>query len=125
MGTEVEFRFADEDQAELTAVLQSARATDIEEVTEQGILPIIGVVVAAVIALNALSNVIIKLVRVWSCGIIVNARTVTIQTKKDCDLPKGTVLVFTADGTRHQLHEPTETDLSKLIGGPIGKQVIG
>jgi hypothetical protein len=121
LSAEVEFEFMDEDPIAFTALLQNANASDIEEVAEEGLLPILGVVIAAVIAINALSNVIVRLTRLWSCGIIVDARTSTIHTKKNCDLPRGTVLVFAPDGTRHQLHEPTETDLAKLIGGPIGK----
>jgi hypothetical protein len=121
VSIEVEFEFRNGDPRELTTLLQDASASDIEEVSEDGLLPLLGVVIAAVIAISALSNVIVRLMRIWSCGIIVDARTSTIHTKKDCDLPRGTVLVFTTDGTQHQLHEPTETDVAKLIGGLAGK----
>jgi hypothetical protein len=120
VSTEVEFEFADEDPIALKTLLRDVNADNIEEVAEEGLLPLIGVVIAAAMAISALVNIIIRLTRLWSCGIIVDARTSTIRTKKDCDLPRGAVLVFASDGTKHKLYEPTETDLAKLIGS-IGK----
>jgi len=119
--TEVEFEFEGEDPTELRTLLQNQNASDIEVVSEEGLLPILGIVIAALIGINGLITIVTRLTRLWSCGIIVDARTSTIRTKKDCDLPRGAVLVFAVDGTQYRLHEPTETDLAKLIGGPIGK----
>lgn len=122
MNIEVEFEFADEDPEALKSLLLDVKVDDIDEVAEGDLLPVLAVVIAAAMAISALSNVVIRLTRLWSCGIIVDARTSTILTKKDCDLPRGSVLVFTADGTKHKLHEPSEADLARLIGtiGQLG-----
>jgi hypothetical protein len=122
---EVEFQFKDENPIELKALLEEASASDVEEVTEEGLLPLVGVVVAAVIAIQALGNVIVKLTRLWSCGIIIDARTATIRTTKDCDLPRGVVLVLTKNDTKHQIYEPSETDIGKLLDGAIGDLSTG
>jgi hypothetical protein len=113
--SDVEFAFSDEETKALTAILEQEGASNVEEVAEQDFLPVIGVIVAAVIALDALVNVVIKLMRVWKCGLIVDARGSIVRTEKNCDLPRGSVLVFTSDGTEHSLHEPKEEDIAALI----------
>jgi hypothetical protein len=112
---DVEFVFSEEETEQLVAILAEACADDVEEIAEQDFLPIVGVVVAAAIGLGALSNVVLKLLRVWKCGVVVDARTSVIRTEKNCDLPRGSVLVFTSAGTQHTLHEPTEADIAALI----------
>jgi hypothetical protein len=53
---------------------------------------------------DSLANLIIRLSPLWKCGVIVDARGARVLTKKDCDLPKGTVLVIAPDGTESKLH---------------------
>jgi hypothetical protein len=113
--SDVEFSFSDEETETLITILQQEGATDVEEIAEQDFLPVIGIVVAAAIGLDALVNVVIKLIRVWKCGLIVDARGSIVRTEKNCDLPRGSVLVFTQDGTEHKLHEPKEEDVAALI----------
>ena len=112
---DVEFAFADEDIAELRGVLEEEGTEEIGEADDSEFLPGILVVIGVVIAVVALTNVIIKLSRLWKCGIIVDARTDVLRTQKDCDLPRGTVIVLEKDGTRHTMHEPSEADLKGLI----------
>jgi hypothetical protein len=112
---DVEFVCSDEDAAELERLLRESGATGVEPVEEAGILPVIGIVVAAALAVSALANVVIKLRRAWRCGVVVDARVGIIRTEKNCDLPPGTVLVFTRDGERHTLHEPSPVDLEQLL----------
>lgn len=112
---DVEFAFADEDLAALKELLEEEGAEEIGDTEDSELLPGILVVVGVVIAVVALTNVIIKLSRLWKCGIIVDARTDVLRTQKDCDLPRGTVVVLERDGTKHSLHEPSESDLGGLI----------
>ena len=95
---DVEFAFADEDIAELRGVLEQEGVDEIGEADDSEFLPGILVVIAVV----ALTNVIIKLSRLWKCGIVVDARTDVLRTQKDCDLPRGTVIVL--EKGRHQAH---------------------
>lgn len=112
---QVEIVFEGEDRVELEGLLLGAGATDVEEVTEASLLPIIGVAIAAVIGLSGLANVVMKLSTLWRCGVVVDARGAVIRTERTCDLPRGTVLVFTADGVQHTLHEPSEVEIADLV----------
>jgi hypothetical protein len=112
---DVEFVVPAEDVEGLQELLTQSGAHDVEPVEEGGILPVIGVVVAAAIGISILANVVIKLRQAWQCGVIVDARVDIVQTKKDCDLPPGTVLVFTRDGVEHTLHEPAPVEVEHLL----------
>jgi hypothetical protein len=113
--SDVEFTFSDEETGTLITILEEEGASSVEEVAEQDFLPVVGVIVAAVIGLDALVNVVIKLMRVWKCGLIVDARGSIVRTEKNCDLPRGSVLVLTSDGTEHKLHEPKQENIAALI----------
>jgi hypothetical protein len=95
--------------------LRKGGANDIEEILEQDFLPVVEVIIAATIGLSALANIVVKLLRVWKCGVVVDARTSRLRTEKNCDLPRGSVLVLTPTGTSHTLHEPKEEDVAALI----------
>lgn len=112
---DVEIVFDGEDQQELEELLRQAGATGVEEVTEAGLLPIVGVAVAAVIGLSGLANVVMKVSRLWKCGVVVDARSSIIKTEKNCALPRGTVLVFATDGSEHTLHEPSEVEVADVV----------
>jgi hypothetical protein len=117
MSLEVEFIFEDEDPAALQALLRDEDASDVQLVTEQALLPFVGVAVVAIIAATALTNVLTRIVRLWSCGSVVDVRTATVQVIKNCDLPRGVIIVVTPDGVRHELHEPMEVDLTRVLAG--------
>lgn len=112
---DVEFVVEDEETEELQQILALSGARDVERVEEEGVLPVIGVIVAAALAVSALANVVIRLRQAWKCGVIVDARVGIVRTKKDCDLPPGTVLVFTRDGDQHSLHEPSPIEIEQFL----------
>jgi hypothetical protein len=115
-----ELSFSDEDAKQVIALLDQAGATNTKEVQQKAVSGI-EVLILAVIAVEALVNIIIKLLQVWKCGVVVDARGSRVVTKKNCDLPHGDVLVLTKDGARHELHRPSEFDLGALIKQNIGK----
>jgi hypothetical protein len=117
---DVEFVFRDEDLEAVRAILEEAGAEQVDEAEEADLLPLIAIVVAASIGLIALCNAVIKLSRLWKCGVIIDARGSLIHTEKNCDLPRGDIIVFDREGSKHTLHEPTESDLKGLIAGAVG-----
>jgi hypothetical protein len=125
MSLGVEFVFADEDPTALQALLRDEDASDVELVTEKALLPIVGVVVAATVAMTGLTNVLTRMVRLWSCGSIVDGRTATVHVTKNCDLPRGVMIVFTPDGVRHEIREPAEADLSPLVAELVSRSDAG
>ena len=116
---DVEFVVEDEDEEELQQILALSGARDVERIEEEGILPIVAVIIAGALALSVLANVVVKLRQAWKCGVIVDARVDIVRTKKDCDLPPGTVLVFTRDGEQHTLHEPAPIEIEQLLKAAV------
>lgn len=99
---------------DILQALNEVGAQNVKEVKQRGLSGIEIVVVATLVA-NALANLVIRLSPLWKCGVIVDARGSRILTKKDCDLPPGTVLVISPDGTQSNFHQPSEADSSSLI----------
>ena len=110
----VEFTFADEDQEAVAAIMREEGAGEVDVITDAGILPVVALIVAGVMAVNALVNVIIRLVNVWKCGVVVDARGETIRIRKNCDLPRGSVLIFPKDGTVTTLKD-SDLDVAGLL----------
>lgn len=114
-GRGVRIVFEGEDQQELEDLLRHAGATGVEEVTESGLLPVDGTALAAVVEPGGLANVVMKLSRLWSCGLVVDVRGATVEVEKSCDLPRGTVVVPAAEGSERRLHEPSEQEVAALL----------
>jgi hypothetical protein len=110
----VEVSFTDEESSEVISLLEEVGAKDIQEGEERGFAGV-ALVVVGILVVNALVNLVMKLLRLWQCGVIVDASGSTISTQKNCDLPRGTVLVLNPDGTQSKLHEPSELEIGPLI----------
>ena len=100
--------------------MRAAGATEVEEITEEGILPLAALLIAGVVALSALANIVIKLSRLWKCGVIVDARLGTPQVRKDCALPRGAVIVLTGKDERAEFNEPSQVEISDALVSAIG-----
>lgn len=110
----LELTFADEDAPVVLSILQEAEARNIESVRQLGVVGI-ETLVLAIITVQALANVIIKILRLWKCGIVVDARGKRVLTKKDCNLPRGSMLVFTKKGEQLRLDQPSDFNIQGLI----------
>ncbi len=111
---EVKILFDDEAPQGVTAALKEVGATDIEEVRQRGFIDA-GIVILAVIAIQALANLIISLVSLWKCGVMVDARGDKVHVEKNCDLPRGSVLVIDRDGTKSTLERPSEVQMKGIL----------
>jgi hypothetical protein len=110
----VDVSFKDEAPEEVMAILNEIGAEQVEQV-QQRALTGVEFVVLAILAANALANLVIKLLPLWKCGVVVDARGPRVLTRKNCDLPRGTVLVIHKDGTETKLHKPSGLELASLI----------
>lgn len=110
---EIEFLFEDEPHGAVMDLLREAGAEQIAYKNEVGFSG--GEVILAVLAAELMTNVVIKLSRLWNCGIIVDARGSKVKTKKDCGLPRGAVLIISSKGMQVELKEPTELNLDPLL----------
>jgi hypothetical protein len=110
----VDISVTDESPEEIMTVLNEVGAQKVREVKERGFTGIEIVVVGVLIA-NALANLIIRLSPLWKCGVVVDTRGSRVLTTKDCDLPRGTVLVISPDGKQSTFHEPSEVDSASLV----------
>jgi hypothetical protein len=119
-GLNLELTFADEDTPEVLSILKEAEAKNVKSVRQSGAVGI-ETLILAIIAAQAIANVLVKILRVWKCGIVVDARGPRVLTKKNCDLPRGSVLVFTKKGEQLRLDQPTDFDLKGLIDKALAK----
>lgn len=117
----VDVAVMDESPEDIQTALKEVGAENVKEVKQRGFTGIEIVVVGTLVA-NALANLIIRLTPLWKCGVIVDARGSRVLTKKDCDLPRGTVLVISPDGTQSKFHQPSEIDSGSLIKAYLGSK---
>ena len=110
----IEVSFSDENQTEVEAVLKDAGATSLRTSKPAGFTGLELVILGAVAA-PTIGNLILKLSKLWKCGAVVDARKSKIVTEKNCDLPRGTVLVIGPDGVQSKLHEPSELEVKSLL----------
>lgn len=111
---EIKVSFQDEVVEEVVSVLKKVGAKDIEQIKKLGMAGIDDVVLCVVV-IYALTDFIFKLSNLWKCGVVVDARRKRILTEKNCDLPRGTVLVISPDGTKSKLFKPSKFQISELF----------
>lgn len=110
----VDISFEDEASEDIIVALKDIGGENVQQVRQRGFTGI-ETVIAAVLVVTALADLVIRLSRLWKCGIIVDARGSRILTKKDCDLPRGSVLIIAPDGTETKLNEPSQGEIDKLL----------
>lgn len=96
-------------------------ATNIERIVQSGATGV-EITFIATLASYALSNLIMKLLPLWKCGVIVDARGAKVTTAKDCNLPPGTVLIISKCGTQTKLDRPSDLQLEPLIKAAASQQ---
>lgn len=107
------------DESEATEIEQSLRevgATDVERVRQDGILPIVGIVVAAVIGVSALVDLIQRIRRQHQCQEIVDCRGDEVKIAKNCDRKDGSIVVVSKDKQKVEITDvPDSFDLTEVM----------
>lgn len=111
---QVEISFRDEKPQELRSALEEVGATEIKEIQQKGMVGIEWLY-WAVLGLGAFISLVTTIMRLWNCGVVVDARGAKLRIERNCDLPRGTVLVISKNGTQSKLHEPSNEQLDELI----------
>jgi hypothetical protein len=96
------------------AILREVDAKNVRQVKERGLGGVETIVVGILVA-KGLANLIIRLLPMWQCGVVVDARAARVLTEKNCDLPRGTVLVINPDGTRAKMPQPSAQQLQARV----------
>lgn len=105
----------DDEAAELLIAVREAGAVDVEQSEKRGISGF-EVVVLGAIALPALANFFAHLNERWRSGVRVDARTERLTVRKDRELPRGSVLVVTKEGSQlYRAGEMSTPDLKDLF----------
>ena len=109
----VELTFKGESEAEAQSVLSEAGAENVETRQSRGFTGIEVVMIGLLLADGA-SKLIERLARTWRCGVVVtvDAGGKKVTTEKNCDLPRGSVLLVHPDGTQLTLQEPASGEVS-------------
>jgi len=95
------------------AILREVEATNVHQPSDRG-LGGVDAVVAGVLVAKGLANLVMRLLAIWQCGVQVDARANLITTEKNCDLPRGTLLVINRDGSRSRMPQPSATQIQSL-----------
>jgi len=111
---QVKITFQDEAPQEVRSALEAVGAADVEERQQRAILGAEWILLG-VLAASALAGLVARIARLWKCGAVVDARGPKVLVEKNCELPRGTVLVITPDGTESKLHQPSNQELNELI----------
>jgi hypothetical protein len=98
-------------------ILSMLRDVDAKSITEEKETGFGGVetIVAAMVVAKGLVNLVIRLSKLWDCGMVVDGRTSRVVTKRDCDLPRGDVLVISHSGKRTRLSQPSASQIEPLV----------
>jgi hypothetical protein len=118
----VKIVFLDEEPSDVRSALEEAGAADVRPMEQRGLTGL-EIVYLAVLAATGLILLIERTMRMWKCGVVVDARGTRVLVEKSCDLPRGTVLVISPDGVETKLIEPTSKQLNdylKSIGAMKG-----
>lgn len=109
----VELTFKGESEAEAQAVLSEAGAENVETNQSRGFTGV-EIVIIGILLADGVSKLIERLARTWRCGVVVtvDAAGKKVSTEKNCDLPRGSVLLVHPDGTQVTLQEPAGAEIS-------------
>lgn len=106
---EMELAFRGESAEETKSLLAEAGAGSVETRPAMGLTGIEEFFFFSMV-FEGMAKLITSLVRLWKCGVVVvvEADGKKISTEKNCDIPRGSVLLVHPDGTQVTLQEPTE-----------------
>jgi len=111
---QIDLSLDSEDTAATEALLKELQAGEIEKVSEKGLTGV-EIFFFAIMALPALTNMIIRISALLKTGVVVDARGKRVRIRKEKSLPQGDVLVLTKKGEKSTLHAPSEAKLSALL----------
>jgi hypothetical protein len=110
----VDIALGEDASTDVLAVLRQLDARDVKEVKQRG-LSGIETIVVGLMSVKALAGLIVRLLPMWKCGVLVDARGARVVTEKNCDLPGGTVLVINQNGAQTKLAGPTDAQVQLLV----------
>ena len=110
----IEVLFQEEDLDQSKRIMEEAGVEGVHEVRQKGMIGVETLIFGA-ITVQLLAGLTIKLVNSWKCGVIIDTRGDTVQEKRNCDLPRGSVIVLTESGDEAKLERPSEASLAKLF----------
>jgi hypothetical protein len=107
------------DEKETQVAVESGAAGEVRRLEERGLTGV-EIALIAIVSVHALAGVITRLSRLWHVGVIVDARGSKVRTTRDPNLPRGDLIVILKDGTKHEIHEPKEQDLTSILARLAG-----
>lgn len=104
----------EDDEKETLATVESGATGRVRRLQERGLTGV-EIALIAIVSVQALTSIIARLSRQWHAGVIVDARGSKVRTIRDPNVPRGTVIVILMDGTKHEIHEPKEEQLTSIL----------
>jgi hypothetical protein len=118
----VSIQLGDPDLAvQIEAWLTEHGARDVDSYEQHGILPILPFVVAGVIAVTAITSLVMWIRDKTQCQILIDATTQPVRKEVDCSVRDGRIIVVTGKGTKvHIENVPPAIDLTAIIKAAMG-----
>ena len=113
-GLTVDINLGTDQPDSVLAILRAVDAKNIQQVKERG-LGGVETIVAGILLAKGLANLIFRLLPMWQCGIVVDARAARIRTEKKCDLPRDTVPVISPDGARSTMPQSSAPEIQARV----------
>jgi hypothetical protein len=116
-----ELRLGDSGLAdELERQLQEAGASAIHRREEYGLLPLLPIVLGAVVALSALSTLVMWIRAKTRCRSIIDVRGGTVAQQLDCSIKDGRIILVTEGDTRVEIVDvPEVLDMSEVLAAAL------
>jgi len=121
----IELTFRGEPEEDARAALAEAGADGVVARPSLGITGVEELLVGFLLV-ERCAALITRLVRLWKCGVVVvvDKDNKKVLTEKNCDIPRGSVLLVHPDGTQVTLQEPGEPQISNWFAAAF-KAVAG
>ncbi len=96
--------------------LTQVGATEVHVEEPHGVVPLLGIVVGAVIGVNALAELVMRWRDKHRCQQIIDVRGNKIETKVDCDIKDGRITIITSGDDKIEIVEaPNGFDLAGVL----------
>jgi hypothetical protein len=111
---------SEEHASEVESSLQEAGAIDIGRLEQHGILPIIGIVVGAVIAVTAAADLVSRILKRRECQEIIDVSSGSLKISENCKRKDGSITVITKEGIEVEItNVPDGIDVTKIAESAI------
>jgi hypothetical protein len=120
----IEIRLDDEQLArDMAQRLQEIGGQEVEVTEERGILPLLPIVVAAVVAGTGIAQLVFWIRDKTQCQLLIDARGEQIKNQLNCSVRDGRVIVVTKDDVKVEITDvPKNIDFTDIVKAALSAE---